>query len=394
MATLDSLKLALRHKVKATAPAKDHHPLSDEEYSAGLEILTQDLGWASYEDFVIPTLSDVLAPLFDSRVRVSVLEIGPGPKTVLGYLPERMRRKIKEYTALEPSALFATRLEEWLCPNASQAAPPLPCLDTPPAIRRIPFVAQPEHPAGGGDAKFDVILFCHSIWVWWCDSLDLDGGLVCQKTASFPAGVVRVADEDELLDRFAAFIAGFAAPDAATWAEWRNVWRALGRPYREAAAHQAHLLFGAPTVMAAFTRHATTALPELAAEVPLLNLNGNRQGRVKDREARLRRPAAIASPKEIRHVQACVRWALRYGVGLSVIGGGHSGNCLWRNVVGVDMGAFDQMHILLAGEDSNDGPLMVAGAGCKTGDIIQNAWKDPDLRLGRLGSAIEALVWL
>jgi hypothetical protein len=169
MATLDSLKLALRRKVKATAPPKNH-PLSDEEYSAGFDILAQGLGWTtSYENFVIPRLSQLLAPLFDSRVRVSVLEIGPGPKTVLGYLPERMRRKVGKYTALEPNALFATRLEEWLCPT-SQAAPPLPSLESPPDIHRIAFVADPGPEdedaatgAGGADGKFDVVLFCHSM---------------------------------------------------------------------------------------------------------------------------------------------------------------------------------------------------------------------------------------
>ncbi|GAB1315514.1 Phosphoribosyl transferase domain protein [Madurella fahalii] len=400
MATLDSLKLALRRKVGATAPPTNH-PLSDEEYSAGFDILTQGLGWTSYEDFVIPHLSRLLAPLFDSRVRVSVLEIGPGPKTVLGYLPDRMRRKIRKYTALEPNGLFATRLEKWLCPT-SQGAPPLPCLESQPDIHRIPFVADSEDAAtgaGGDGGKFDVVLFCHSMYgmkpkhsfirraldmlrdqpqgalvvVFHRERLYLDG-LVCQQTASFPAGVVSVADDGEVLDRFAAFVAGFAAQDAATRAEWRDVCCALGRRCREAAAHQAHLLFGAPTVMAAFTQHAT-ALPELAAEVPLLNGDGDGDGdgTVKNREARLRRPAAIARPIEVGHVRACVRWALRHGVGLSVIGGGHSGHCLWPNVVGVDMRAFDQAHIIPAREDSDSGPLIVAGAGCKTGDIIRKA---------------------
>jgi adenine phosphoribosyltransferase len=397
MATLDSLKLALGRKVKATAPPKNQ-PLSDEEYSAGFDILTQGLGWRSYEDFIIPHLSQLLAPLFDSRVHVSVLEIGPGSKTVLGYLPERIRRKIREYTALEPNGLFATRLEEWLCPT-SQAAPPLPCLKSPPDIHRAPFVADPKDAATGacgGDGKFDVVLFCHSMYgmnpkhsfirraldmlhdqpqgalvvVFHRERLYLDG-LVCQQTASFPAGVVRVADDGEALDRFAAFVAGFAAPDAATRAEWRIVCRALGRRCCEAAAHQAHLLFDAPIVMAAFTQHGATALQELAAEVPLLNGDGG--GTVKNREARLRRPAAIARPIEVGHVQACVRWALRRGVGLSVIGGGHSGHCIWPNVVGVDMGAFDQAHILPAGEHLDSGSLIVAGVGCKTGDIIRKA---------------------
>lgn len=65
-----------------------------------------------------------------------------------------------------------------------------------------------------------------------------------------------------------------------------------------------------------------------------------------------------------------------HGVGLTVVGGGHSGRCLWPNVVLVNMGAFNQVHILTAGEDggdsgSNFGSLVVAEAGCKTGDIVR-----------------------
>ncbi len=97
---------------------------------------------------------------------------------------------------------------------------------------------------------------------------------------------------------------------------------------------------------------------------------------VKNREARLHRPAAIIRPTEVQHVQQCVRWALKHGVGLTVVGGGHSGHCLWPNVVSVDMGAFNQVHILTAGEDGGDsgsdsGSLVVAEAGCKTGDIVR-----------------------
>lgn len=61
---------------------------------------------------------------------------------------------------------------------------------------------------------------------------------------------------------------------------------------------------------------------------------------------------------------------------MTVVGGGHSGHCIWPNVVSVDMDTFDQVHILMAGEDgansgSYSGSLVVAEAGCKTGDIIR-----------------------
>ncbi|KAI9771682.1 MAG: hypothetical protein M1840_001898 [Geoglossum simile] len=400
MATLDSLKQALRQKAKATA-SSPKLPLSDTQYSAGFDVLVRGSGWSTYQDFIIPQLSQLLAPLFNSRIHISALEIGPGPKSLLGYLPGRLRRKVRKYTAFEPNGLFATRLEEWLCPT-SETESPVFCLENPPNIHRIPFVLQDNIGSGtstgtrDNDEKYDIILFCHSMYgmkpkhrfieralemlterpqggmvaVFHRDGvLHLDG-LVCHRTASFPTGAVSVANDDEVLDCFAPFVAGFIMQDVdvdeAIRVDWRKVCRALGR--RE-EAHPDHLFFSSPSVMAAFTQHATT-LPELTAQVPLVK--GDKT--VKNREARLHRPASIIRPTEVRHVQQCVRWALEHGVGLAVIGGGHSGHCLWPNVVSVDMGAFDQVHILTAGEDerkSGSGSLVIAETGCKTGDIIR-----------------------
>jgi hypothetical protein len=82
--------------------------------------------------------------------------------------------------------------------------------------------------------------------------------------------------------------------------------------------------------------------------------------------------------EKVQHVQQCVWWALKHGFGLAVLGGGHSGHCLGPNVVSVGMGAFDQVHILTAGEGertsgTDPGSLVVAESGCKTGDIITKA---------------------
>lgn len=402
MATLDSLKQALRQKAKATA-SSPKQPLSDTQYSAGFDILVRGSGWMTYQDFIIPQLSQLLAPLFNSRIHISALEIGPGPKSVLGDLPGRLRRKVRKYTAFEPNGLFATRLEEWLC-STPEMETPLLCLENPPNIHRIPFVVQDNTGSGTStgtgddDEKYDIILFCHSMYgmkpkhrfieralemlverpqggmvaVFHRDgALHLDG-LVCHRTASFPTGVISVANDDEALDCFASFVAGFIMQDVdvdkAIRVDWRKVCRALGRCEE---AHPDHLLFSSPNVMASFTQHATTLL-ELTAQVPLVK--GDKT--VKDREARLHRPASIIRPTEVRHVQQCVQWALKHGVGLTVVGGGHSGHCLWPNVVSVDMGAFDQVHILTAGADGGDsgsetGSLVVAEAGCKTGDIIR-----------------------
>lgn len=401
MATLDSLKQALKQKAKATA-SSPKQPLSDIQYSAGFDILVRGSGWMTYQGFIIPQLSQLLAPLFNSRIHISALEIGPGPKSLLGYLPGRLRRKVRKYTAFEPNGLFATRLEEWLC-STSETESPLPCLENPPNIHPIPFVL--PYIIGSGtstgtrenDEKYDIILFCHSMYgmkpkhgfieralemlVEWPQggmvavfhrdgALHLDG-LACHRTASFPTGVVSVANDDEVLDCFAPFIAGFIMQDVdvdkAIRVDWRKVCRALGRREKD---QPGQLLFSSPNVMVAFTQHATT-LPELMAQVP--SVKGDKT--VKNREARLHRPASIIRPTEVRHVQQCVRWALKHGVGLAVVGGGHSGHCLWPNVVSVDMGAFDQVHILTAGDGGDSGPdsgsLVVAEAGCKTGDIVR-----------------------
>ncbi|TVY42026.1 Adenine phosphoribosyltransferase [Lachnellula occidentalis] len=403
MATLDSLKLALGQKAISTA-SSPKQSLSDTQYSAGFDILVRGSEWMTYQDFIIPQLSQLLAPLFNSRIQISVLEIGPGPKSVIGYLPRHLRRKVGRYAAFEPNNLFATRLEEWLC-STSEIECPLPCLENPPDIHRIPFALDSNTGSGtstgmsDGDEKFDVILFCHSLYgmkpkhrfieralemlverpegmvvVFHRDgTLHLDG-LLCHQTASFPTGVIRVANDNKVLDCFAPFVAGFVTQDVdldkSIKVEWRQVCRTLG--HRE-EAHPDYLMFSSPNVMAAFTQHATR-LPELTAQVPLAKEDRT----VKSREARLHRPASIIRPTEVRHVQQCVRWALKHGVGLTVVGGGHSGHCLWPNVVSVDMGAFDQVHILTAGEDgsksgSEFGSLVVAEGGCKTEDIVRKS---------------------
>jgi FAD/FMN-containing dehydrogenase len=123
--------------------------------------------------------------------------------------------------------------------------------------------------------------------------------------------------------------------------------------------------------MAAFTRNATK-LPELMAQVPVLSGDN----KVKNREARLHHPTAIIRPTEIGHIQQCIRWALKYGSSLTVVGGGHGGQCLWSNVVAIDMDAFDQVHIVKSKHDgetanSNSDTVIVVESGCKSGGIVR-----------------------
>lgn len=394
LVTLDSLKAALEGIATATTSSPTT-PLSDAQYMAGFDIFMQDIRWTTYKDFIIPQLSELLVPLFNSRAHVSVLEIGPGPKSVLEHLPSSLRHKITRYTAFEPNDLFAASLEQSLR-STSGPRTPLPSLQRSPNIRRQLFVPHGDTRSAtdSDNEKFNVILFCHSMYgmkpkrkfidralemlVEQPDdgrvvvfhrqgSLQLDG-LISHRTASYPPGVTGVTDDDKALDRFTPFIAGFVMQDMDAHERIRGLWREVCRTLgRKASANT--LLFGAPEIMVAFSRHAT-ALPKLAAHIPLVN--GYRT--VKNREARLYNDTKIFKPTEVEHIQRCVQWAVKHRVGLTVVGGGHSGHCLWPNVASIDMGAFNQVHIATIGEEGVEtgvGTLVVAGGGCKTGDIIR-----------------------
>ncbi len=95
MATLNALKQALRQKATTTA-AIPTQPLSESQYDAGFNILLQGSAKQIYEEFIVPQLSLLLATLLQSRVCISVLEIGPGPESVLGRLPAHQRQRIKK----------------------------------------------------------------------------------------------------------------------------------------------------------------------------------------------------------------------------------------------------------------------------------------------------------
>lgn len=95
MTTLTSLKSALKHEYEATVTGlSPRQPLSDTLHSAGFEVLMRGSGWSTHKDFIIPHLSHLLTPFMKSRTKISVLEIGPSPKSVLGQLPLATRQKI------------------------------------------------------------------------------------------------------------------------------------------------------------------------------------------------------------------------------------------------------------------------------------------------------------
>ncbi|CAG9942283.1 unnamed protein product [Clonostachys rosea f. rosea IK726] len=397
MATLQTLKLALRYE--AQAMMSPTQPLSNAQYRDGFDIMRQCSDKSIYEDFIIPQLDALLTSSPRYRNTLSVLEIGPGPESILGALSEHVRQKIRKYVALEPNTLFTQSLKQWL------ASRPFPCLESPPDVREVPFTIDEESGdsvigASHFDEKFDIILFCHSMYgmkfkdkvlkqardmlverpesgmvvVFHRDGvLQLDD-LVCHKTASFPAGVSRIQNVPEILDCFTPLIAGFVMQDVnmgdVMRRKWREVCCALARRDQD---HPEYLLFSSPNIMVTFTRDAAM-LPALTELVPL----SDGQRIVKNREAHSRHPVPVVVPEDVQQVQTCVQWALAYKVGLTVIGGGHSGHCLWPNVVSVDMAAFNQVHVVssdaeIGDPESDHGPWVLAGAGCNTGDIIRKA---------------------
>lgn len=198
-------------------------------------------------------------------------------------------------------------------------------------------------------------------------------GLTCHRTASFPTGVVRVANDDKTLDCSATFVAGFVMQQAAARKtieiEWPKICRASSLR-KEGYPH--YLFCSSPEIMVTFTRHAT-ALPELTARVPTVTTEHG----VKNRQALLQRPASIVMPEKVRHVQGSVRWALDHGSSLTVVGGGHSGHCWMSNVVSIDLNAFDQIYIVKAKgkgdrfRPDSDNTRVVVEAGCKSGDVIR-----------------------
>jgi adenine phosphoribosyltransferase/phosphomevalonate kinase len=399
MATLNDLKHALREVARTTS----YSLLSDTQYSAGFEDLIRG-SESAYRDFITPQLSQLLNTHFKSRTDISVLEIGPGPQSVLARLSRDLRGKFQSYDALEPNSSFASKLEEQLhsTPTTESA---LPCLAHPANVCGYPLALEDDDEicfdknALDASKKYDLVLFCHSMYgmkpkhkfieralkmladrseggiivVFHRDEALCFNDLVSSRTASYPAGAIRLADDDKVLDSFASFIAGHALnntdEDYTIRTAWRTICRDLGHH------EKGHLSFSSPETMVVFTSHAT-AVQELMTQMPLFK--GKRA--IKNRKAHFQSPAYIARPTEIRQVQACVEWALKYSANLAVIGGGHSGHCVLSAVVSIDMSAIDQIHILRAEDDSQRGregcsttpiPLVVVEAGSTVGDIIR-----------------------
>lgn len=113
MMTLSELRKALVRTARVTLGFQECL-LTDSQYNAGFEIQLQGLGWTAYKDSVAPTLLQLMAFLLNSDRQISVLEVGPGSKSYLSWLPNEVRKKIKTYSAYELIKTLAASLERSL----------------------------------------------------------------------------------------------------------------------------------------------------------------------------------------------------------------------------------------------------------------------------------------
>ncbi|CCT74494.1 related to adenine phosphoribosyltransferase [Fusarium fujikuroi IMI 58289] len=349
MTTLHALKKALK-RVGDEAPRK---PLNDKEYDDGLSFFAEASGEQTHqENVIIPQLSELITSL-STRDEISVLEIGPGPESVLGYLPMTPRKRITKYVALEPSFQYTQSLQRWLSLKENER--PLPSLNYSFA-RLAPFIK-----GSCPGEKYDVILFCHGLYglknkkeiirhtIEMLPEDPLDGMVIIFHRAGSLIFDNLIKDDDEAIDSFSRFIVGYRLTTGVLYETRQAQWRTI---CRELAGHDddypGHLIFSSPEIMIAMTRHANK-LPDLTACLPSVP-----------------RP-----PLDISQVQSCVRWALTNRTSLAILGGGHSDHCLWPGVVSVDMSAFDKVHVANPPQDVDTECWVVAEAGCKTGDIIR-----------------------
>lgn len=267
MATLDQLKSLLIEAIPKTEPTRQ---LTDTEYGAGFRILSK--GSTSYETFIIPQLSSLLTPFLHSRSHVSILEIGPGPKSVLGDLPSHLRQKIRRYAAFESNVWHAAELESWC-----ETSAPFPGLINSAEVTCATF----DLNASQQTERFDLILFCHSMYgmdpkrnyvekainmlkepggglvvVFHRDGKLHFDGLTCHKTTSSPTDTVCVQYDLDTIQDFASFIAGRIPQDL--YAEKVARFRCFEICQASSISRDVHtattLEFSSPTVMVVFNQ--------------------------------------------------------------------------------------------------------------------------------------------
>ena len=379
MATLDILKRALVAQAQ-TFDQLGKRILSDQEYNDGFDVFLQSARGTTYEQFIIPQLDQLFNSISTANDRMTVLEIGPGKSSVLEYLSKYLRLKIKRYVAFEPNTIYADTLRERLCENFPKASISI--------IKGLFDLDETKN-----DEKFDIVLFCHSLYglnpkhkfieralgmleknwssglvvVFHRNNLEIQG-LVAHQVASYFT-TISIPDNgdhsnDVILDKFASFIAGFSTKRLENGGKIQSGWRRICRDMGVRKGER--LCFSSPSIMMVF-KHSANSLQDLRDTVPVAKFDRV----IKNPEASSYRPASIFRPTQMQEIQKCVRWAVEHNLGLTVIGGSHSGHCIQPNVVAIDLSAFNAINFTkLSGGGAT---VVVAEAGCKSGDIIAQA---------------------
>lgn len=405
MATLLSLKSALRTEDAGQTDIR-FDTLSDAQYEAGFRTLREAAANTSYQQFIYPQLKMVVERLAQSSTSISILEVGPGPESVLGSLPVQLRMKIHGYKSFEPNASYTTTLRQWIKTPLSDGKTPFPMAQDSIDILNQHFDCSESNSSclETKNAKYDLVLFCHSMYgmrpqLRYINSalkllpdapqngvvvvfhrrggLDLEG-LVSQRSAVFNHAHIVIPDDDMTLDCFASFISGSApytmGSECVAIQARRRICRQLGQVDESGAAR---LQFLTPELMVIFDRKALTAT-ELSTSLP----STANPRKIKNYHAGRYSPALIVTPQSLAEVQKCVRWALTHSHKLTVIGGSHSGHCQWPNVVAINMDAFASTDFVKSNgfpssiqtpslENLED--VMVVGAGCRAGNIVRAA---------------------
>lgn len=193
----------------------------------------------TYYDFIIPCLSELIKPFIRSYNSISVLEIGPSPKSILSHLPNHHRSKIGKYVTFKPNKLFAICLKDWLC-NRDRGLCLFPNWLCRLIIHQEKFALLAEGICAISNSdqtseKFYVMLFCHSMYgiqpraefirraIKFLVELPKNGlvimfyrdeqwdlaGLIYHGQATHPMGTISIRDHDKDLNNFSSFITRF-----------------------------------------------------------------------------------------------------------------------------------------------------------------------------------------
>ena len=85
--------------------------------------------------------------------------------------------------------------------------------------------------------------------------------------------------------------------------------------------------------------------------------------------ARKRRPMAVAMPRTLLEVKQCDVWAAARGTTVTVVGGGHSGHCVWDDALAIDLRhGFGEARLL-----GDGGQRIAVGGGASLAAIVEAA---------------------